>query len=351
MLPVRAAGAEPVVTAVDMRAELAAGNRGLLSDALAAALAALDTGARATGRSSSSTGAGPRRSSLCRDCGTVQACPDCDRPLVYHQAGTTLRCHHCGRAWPIATRCPACASPRIRYLGGGTERVEREVRERFPGLRVGRLDRDVVERKGAADRVLDDFAAGRLDVLVGTSLVAKGLDVAEVTLVGVVSADIALNLPDERASERTYQLLAQAVGRAGPRRPAGTRLHPDLPPGAPRDPCRRRAATPPPSTTRSSRSASGSGRRRSGGSSSSRSACPSATPPSGRRARWPSGCGRAAVERGSRVQVAGPAPAYVARRGDRWRYNVVLRGADPVALLDPAPGAPWSVDVDPESLL
>ena len=152
---------------------------------------------------------------VCRDCGHVQACPDCDRPLVYHRAGTSLRCHHCGRAWPPASRCPACASPRIRYLGGGTERVEREVRERFPGLRVGRLDRDVVERKGAADRVLDAFAAGRLDVLVGTSLVAKGLDVPEVTLVGIVSADIALNLPDERASERTYQLLAQAVGRAG----------------------------------------------------------------------------------------------------------------------------------------
>ena len=177
---------------------------------------------------------------VCRDCGHVQACPDCDRPLVYHRAGTSLRCHHCGRAWPPASRCPACASPRIRYLGGGTERVEREVRERFPELRVGRLDRDVVERKGAADRVLDAFAAGRLDVLVGTSLVAKGLDVPEVTLVGVVSADIALNLPDERASERTYQLLAQAVGRAGPRRPAGHRVHPDVPPRAPGHPRRRR---------------------------------------------------------------------------------------------------------------
>ena len=95
---------------------------------------------------------------LCRDCGHVQACPDCERPLVYHQAGTTLRCHHCGRATPLATRCPTCASPRIRYLGGGTERVEREVRERFPDLRVGRLDRDVVERRGAAARVLDAFA-------------------------------------------------------------------------------------------------------------------------------------------------------------------------------------------------
>ena len=202
---------------------------------------------------------------MCRDCGTVQACPDCDRPLVYHQAGTTLRCHHCGRAWPIATRCPACASPRIRYLGGGTERVEREVRDRFPGLRVGRLDRDIVERKGAADRVLDDFAAGRTDVLVGTSLVAKGLDIAEVVLVGVVSADIALNLPDERASERTYQLLAQAVGRAGrgdrPGSPSSRPIARSTGRSAPWS-----RAMPPPSTTRSSRSASGSARRRSDGS-------------------------------------------------------------------------------------
>ena len=158
VLPSRPAGTEPRVSAVDMRAELAAGNRGLLSDALAAALAELDAahGDRAilviNRRGTASV-------VVCRDCGHVQSCPDCDRPLVYHRAGTSLRCHHCGRAWPPATRCPACASPRIRYLGGGTERVEREVRERFPSLRVGRLDRDVVERKGAADRVLDAFAA------------------------------------------------------------------------------------------------------------------------------------------------------------------------------------------------
>ena len=107
------------------------------------------------------------------------------------------------------------ARARIRYLGGGTERVEQEVRVRFPELRVGRLDRDVVERRGAAARVVDASPTGRLDVLVGTSLVTKGLDIPEVTLVGVVSADIALNLPDERAAERTWQLLAQAVGRAG----------------------------------------------------------------------------------------------------------------------------------------
>ena len=118
------------------------------------------------------------------------------------EAGMTLRCHHCGRATPLATRCPSCASPRIRYLGGGTERIEREVRAAHPDLRVDRLDRDVAERRGAAARVIDTFSAGETDVLVGTSLVAKGLDIPSVVLVGVVSSDVALNLPDERAAER-----------------------------------------------------------------------------------------------------------------------------------------------------
>jgi primosomal protein N' (replication factor Y) (superfamily II helicase) len=349
VLPLRAAGREPVVTAIDMRAELAAGNRGLLSDALAAALAGLDTvhGDRAilvlNRRGTASV-------VMCRDCGTVQACPDCDRPLVYHQAGTTLRCHHCGRAWPIATRCPACDSPRIRYLGGGTERVEREVRDRFPGLRIGRLDRDVVERKGAAERVLDAFAAGGIDVLVGTSLVTKGLDIAEVVLVGVVSADIALNLPDERASERTYQLLAQAVGRAGRGDRPGVALIQTYRP----DHRAIRAVVEGDAAAFYDEELDL--RERFG------------SPPFGRLVKLTAGLPErddaereataladrlraAARDRGLAVQVAGPAPAYIARRGDRWRFNVVLRGADPVALLDPVPGPPWSIDVDPETLL
>src|SRR6266550_868978 len=214
VLPSRPVGSRPTIEVVDLRAELREGNRGLLSAELTRALAALhlDAGDQAilviNRRGTASV-------VLCRDCGHVQACPDCERPLVYHQAGTTLRCHHCGRATPLASRCPSCGSPRIRYLGGGAERVEREVRECFPALRVGRLDRDVVEHRGAAERVIDAFAERRLDVLVGTSLVAKGIDVPNVTLVGVVSADVALNLPDERAAERTYQLLSQAAGRAG----------------------------------------------------------------------------------------------------------------------------------------
>lgn len=348
-LPVRPVGTPPTVEVVDLREELAAGQRGLLSRALVAALGGLDTagGAQAilvlNRRGTASV-------VLCRDCGHVQACPDCERPLVYHQAGTTLRCHHCGRAVPLASRCPACGSPRIRYLGGGTERLEREVRDTFPGLRVGRLDRDVVERKGAAERIVDSFAGGLLDVLVGTSLVAKGLDVPAVTLSGIVSSDVALNLPDERAAERTYQLLVQAIGRAGrgerPGRAIVQTYQPDHPAIV--------------------AAASGAGaafydaelalRERFG------------SPPYGRLVKLTVGLAdpaaaereataqaerlrRLAVERGDRVQVVGPAPAYIARRADRWRWNVVLRGDDPVALLDGGLDAPWSIDVDPESLL
>src|SRR5258705_2789658 len=124
----------------------------------------------------------------------------------------------------MRTRCATLRTARFQSLGGGRERIERAVKDRYPGLRVGRLDRDVVERKGAAERVVDAFTDRRLDVLVGTSLVTKGLDIPTVTLVGVVSADVALNLPDERAAERTYQLLAQAVGRAGRGEQPGTAI-------------------------------------------------------------------------------------------------------------------------------
>jgi len=349
VLPVRLSGAPPTVEVVDLRAELAAGNRSLLSTHLSEALAALDTAAGEQAilvlnrRGTASV-------VLCRDCGHVQACPDCERPLVYHQAGITLRCHHCGRATPLATRCPNCASPRIRYLGGGTERVEREVKAAFPGLRVGRLDRDVVERRGAADRLIDAFSGGSLDVLVGTSLVAKALDIPNVTLVGVVSSDVALNLPDERAAERTYQLLAQAVGRAGRGERPG---HAILQTYQPDHPAIQAVA-----------SGDGGAFYRSELALRERFG----SPPFGRLVKLTvaiadrEGAEREANAmadrlrtlargRGAHVTVIGPAPAYIARRADRWRWNVVLRGEDPAALLDGGLEPPWSVDVDPESLL
>jgi primosomal protein N' (replication factor Y) len=352
VLPDRPSGAPPRVEVVDLRAELAAGNRGLLSNALRTALESLPEGERAilviNRRGTASV-------VVCRDCGHVQRCPECERSLVYHQAGVTLRCHHCGTATPLATRCPACRSPRIRYLGGGTQRVEEEVRAAFPHLRVGRLDRDVAEHKGAAERVLDAFAEGRLDVLVGTSLVAKGLDIPEVTLVGIVSADVALNLPDERAAERTYQLLTQAVGRAGRGERPGLAI---IQTYQPEHPAIKAVAS---GDASAFYDAELEVRRRFG------------SPPFGRLVKLTVGlpdavaaeqeaaamadrliaaCSLPArVAAGFRVSVLGPAPAYIARRAGRWRWNVVLRGDRPVELLGTPPGAPWSVDVDPDSLL
>lgn len=353
VLPTRPVGTAPDILVVDLRAELAAGNRGLLSDALDGALAALDTGAGEQAilvlnrRGTASV-------VLCRDCGHVQACPDCERPLVYHQAGGTLRCHHCGRATPLATRCPACVSPRIRYLGGGTERVEREVRVAHPTLRVLRLDRDIAERRGAAARVIDAFSAGEADVLVGTSLVAKGLDVPAVTLVGFVSSDVALNLPDERAAERTFQLLSQAVGRAGRGDRPGRAIlqtyqpdHPAIRAVAESDAdafyrseldLRRRFGSPPYGRVikLTIALADREGAEREGAEMADRL-----------RARIEE-LGGGAV---ARATVAGPAPAYIARRNDRWRYNVVIRAEDPRRILTVDPGPPWSIDVDPDSLL
>jgi primosomal protein N' (replication factor Y) len=345
----RAAGRAPAVTVVDLREELAEGNRGLLSAPLVDALTALDRGAgdRAilviNRRGSASV-------VLCRDCGHVQACPDCQRPLVFHASTMGLRCHHCGASAAVARRCPACGSARIRYLGGGTERVEREVRVRLPALRVGRLDRDVAERRGEAARIVDAFTDGELDVLVGTSLVTKGLDVAQVTLVGIVSADIALTLPDERAAERTWQLLTQAVGRAGrgdrPGRAIVQTYLPDHPviaavaqgeagPFVEAELARRRRFGSPPfgrlvklTAALEDRDAAEAAARRLADELRLRAAAA-----------------------GGRVAVLGPVPAYVARRGGRWRFHVVLRGDDPVGLLGGDPGMPWSVDVDPESLL
>ncbi len=345
----RLSGRPPAIEVVDLREELAAGQRGMLSRALVSALAALDRSAGDQAllvinrRGSASV-------VLCRDCGTVQACPECTRPLVYHQAGVTLRCHHCGRATPLATRCPNCRSARIRYLGGGTERLEREVRVAFPDHRVARLDRDVVVQRGAAARILDDLADGRLDILVGTSLITKGIDVPGITLVGIVSADVALNLPDERAAERTYQLLAQAVGRAGRGERPGRAV---LQTYQPMHPAIRAVETADPAAFYDAELTL---RRRFGSPPFGRLVKLTVALPD-RDAAEAAGAAFAdrlrirALEINVQVDVFGPAPAYIARRADRWRFNVVLRGEDPLLVLGDPPGLPWSVDVDPESLL
>jgi primosomal protein N' (replication factor Y) len=334
---------------VDLRAELAEGNRGLLSRSLAGALAELDT----TGGEQAILLINRRGSAsvvICRDCGYVQICPECQRPLVFHASTLALRCHHCGASAPIARRCPACDSVRIRYLGGGTQRVEREVAIRFPGLRVGRLDRDVVERKGEAARVVDAFSGGELDVLVGTALVAKGLDVPQVTLVGVVSADVALNLPDERAAERTYQLLAQVVGRAGRGyRPGRAIIQTYLP----LHPAIRAVADDNPQPFYDEQLASRElfGSPPFGEVIKLTVALEDRTAAEREAADMAVHLRERAIEAATAVQVMGPVPAYVVRRAGKWRFHVVLRGDRPLDVLGGDPGPPWSVDVDPESLL
>ena len=152
---------------------------------------------------------------LCRSCGQTERCINCSISLTYHRREHHLICHYCGYTAPVPARCPACGSDHLYYVGEGTEKVEKKFAELFPAARVARLDRDVARRPGQFQRILDDFRKRKIDLLVGTQMIAKGHDFPGVTLVGVVSADIGLGMPDFRAAERTFQLLTQAAGRAG----------------------------------------------------------------------------------------------------------------------------------------
>jgi len=158
---------------------------------------------------------------LCYDCGHSERCPDCDISLVFHATEHELRCHYCDHRKPPPEVCGGCGAPDHALLGIGTERLEEELHTRFPGARIARLDRDTAASRGTTERVLSDLRARRLDVVVGTQMVAKGHDFPGVRLVGVVLADIGLHLPDFRAAERTFQLLTQVAGRAGRDRAPG----------------------------------------------------------------------------------------------------------------------------------
>ena len=203
----------PQVDVVDMREELREGNRSIFSRMLQEALEqCVSRGEQAVlflNRRGFSTFV------LCRACGKVLECSHCDISLTFHRTNRTLRCHYCGHAEPVPEACPACGSTHIRYFGTGTQRVEEEIARLFPGMRVIRMDVDTTNRKGAHEELLGRFGAGEADVLLGTQMIAKGLDFPRVTLVGVIAADTMLHLPDFRAAERTFQLLTQVSGRAG----------------------------------------------------------------------------------------------------------------------------------------
>ena len=150
----------------------------------------------------------------CRSCGYVFKCPECDVSMTYHKNGYLI-CHYCGRAEKVSKVCPKCNSKYVKFFGAGTERVEQEVKKYFPKARVLRMDVDTTRHKNSHESIYNSFKNGEADILIGTQMVSKGLDFKNVTLVGVLAADMSLNIPDYRAAERTYQIITQVAGRAG----------------------------------------------------------------------------------------------------------------------------------------
>jgi primosomal protein N' (replication factor Y) len=340
----------PPVQIVDLRAELRAGNRSIFSRALQRVMD------EALGRGEQVILFLNRRGTatfvLCRDCGTVLRCPRCDTPLTYHSPRARLICHHCNHREPQPERCPQCGGQRIRYFGLGTERVEQAIHQRWPDVRTLRWDRDTARNHAAHATILHLFSSGLAHVLIGTQMIAKGLDLPLVTVVGIISADTALNLPDFRSGERTFQLLTQVAGRAG-RGLLGGRVilqtyHPDhyaVVAAAAHDYAgftaqelafRREQGYPP--------------YRR-----LAKLAYEDASPSRARAeaealadilrdtlARW----GLPATD------LIGPSPPFFARLRGRYRWQMLLRHPNPAELLRAVQIPPgWRVDVDPVSVL
>ena len=209
----------PNVHIVDLREELKLGNRSMfsiqLADAIRERLAKKEQTVLFLNRRGYSSFV------LCRDCGTVVECPNCDISLTYHRFSEKLKCHYCGHEEYVPQVCPECASDHIRFFGTGTQKVEEELHRLFPEARVLRMDVDTTSKKGSHEVLLDAFGRGEADILLGTQMIAKGLDFPDITLVGVLSADTSLHLPDYRSAERTFQLLTQVSGRAGRHDKAG----------------------------------------------------------------------------------------------------------------------------------
>ncbi|MDQ4075891.1 MAG: primosomal protein N' [Chloroflexota bacterium] len=338
------------VQVVDMRQELRVGNTSIFSrdlqGAIQIALAARQQVILFLNRR------GTHSFVMCRDCGWVQQCAQCDVPMSSHRGLPYLICHQCNAAQPIPQYCPSCLSPRVKHFGIGTQQVEDVAQRQFPEARILRWDRDTAWQKGAHERLLTRFAAGQADILVGTQMIAKGLDLPLVTLVGVISADTALHLPDFRSGERTFQLLTQVAGRAGRSALGGkvilqtyTPLHYAIQSASRHNfhefyrqelAFRREHAYPPfvplvklvysdPSPRAAEERAKEMAER----------------------------LGTRCVQLGfPGTDVLGPAPSFFSRLRGKYRWQILVRGVHARALVREVPaGIGWEVDVDPASVL
>ena len=338
----------PEVRVVDMRVELKAGNTSLFSRTLHRALA--DVLQRSQQAILFLNRRGQSTYVFCRDCGWVARCPRCQTPLTHHQDQEALVCHHCGYTRRPPHACPQCESRRVRHFGAGTQRVVAELERTFPKASVLRWDADSTRTKGAHEVILSHFAAHRADFLVGTQMVAKGLDLPLVTLVGVISADTGLNLPDYRAGERTFQVLTQVAGRAG-RGLLGGRVilqtylpdHYVLRSAAHHDyggffeaelENRRRLGYPP--FTRLARFVFHD----------------LTSAHAERRAKVWAELLKARMQRHDRqAALIGPVPCFYAKLGGEYRWQVILRALHPVEILPDEFPERCDVDIDPVSLL
>ncbi|HLF15034.1 MAG TPA: primosomal protein N', partial [Bacteroidota bacterium] len=286
----------------------------------------------------------------CRECGKVEMCERCQISLTYHRPQRHLRCHYCGFVKTPPLFCGECGAGDLRYLGLGTQKVEEELRTMFPSAAVERMDLDTTTRKGSHAEILNRFAGGEVDILLGTQMIAKGLDIPRVTLVGVVSADTQLLLPDFRSAERTFQLLTQVAGRSGRRKIPGEVIVQTMQPNHPtmQDVARhdyrkffddetryRKDLGYPPFTRITLLEFSGEKEK-----DVRRAAVEAAT-------IVRKSCGAAAV--------MGPSPAAIPRIRNRFRWHVVIKtargGKPPDSVFPRRPGVRLTIDADPQSLM
>ncbi len=340
----------PPVQVVDMREELKNGNRGIFSRALSESLA--ETISRGEQAILFLNRRGTATYIFCRDCGLVLKCPNCETPLTLHtEEKEKLLCHHCGYTRKLPQTCPACGGKNIRAYGLGSEKVEADVQAMFPNVRTLRWDWDTTRQKDAHEIILTHFANHQADVLVGTQMLAKGLDLPLVTLVGIVLADVGLNLPDPFASERVFQTLTQVAGRAGRSTLGGKvilqtfmpehyaiqfaaghdvngfyereleyRRQLGYPPFARLVRLEYRHADPLKAEEESQKTAT--------------------------RLRE-----RIAAEKRHQTELVGPVPSFFSKADGVYRWQILVRSPDPVSLLRDFKLRDWRIEVDPISLL